>query len=181
VLDRATGKLVPCDAKTCPYAIDGVNHAPYAAFGGWSGGINAKAKPKVKDAAYAFLSYMSQPAQSDVDVTIGKSGFNPYRVTQFTYNDTWKKAGMSKVAGDSYLGAIKDSLDSPNMILDLRIPQNQKYQQVVLDEAIARFLSGEIDKEQTVKAVLDGWNELNEQIGVESQLKFYKGSLGIQR
>jgi multiple sugar transport system substrate-binding protein len=124
---------------------------------------------------------MSQPAQSDVDVTIGKSGFNPYRVTQFTYNDTWKKAGMSKVAGDSYLGAIKDSLDSPNMILDLRIPQNQKYQQVVLDEAIARFLSGEIDKEQTVKAVLDGWNELNEQIGVESQLKFYKGSLGIQR
>ena len=88
---------------------------------------------------------------------------------------------MSKVAGDSYLGAIKDSLDSPNMILDLRIPQNQKYQQVVLDEAIARFLSGEIDKEQTVKAVLDGWNDLNEQIGVESQLKFYKGSLGIQR
>jgi len=67
------------------------------------------------------------------------------------------------------------------MILDLRIPQNQKYQQVVLNETIARFLSDEIDKEQTVKAVLDSWNELNEQIGVESQLKFYKGSLGIQR
>ena len=50
---------------------------------------------------------------------------------------------MSKVAGDSYLGAIKDSLDSPNMVLDLRIPQNQKYQQVVLDEAIARYLAGE--------------------------------------
>ena len=29
--------------------------------------------------------------------------------------------------------------------------------------------------------MLDGWNDLNEQIGVESQLKFYKGSLGIQR
>ena len=29
----------------CPYAIDGVNHAPFAAFGGWSGGINAKADP----------------------------------------------------------------------------------------------------------------------------------------
>jgi hypothetical protein len=27
-------------------------------------------------------------------------------------------------------------MNSPNMILDLRIPQNQKYQQVVLDEAI---------------------------------------------
>ena len=181
MLNWSTGKLEACTKDTCPYAIDGVNHSPYAAFGGWSGGINVKAKPKVKDAAYAFLSYMGQPAQSNVDVTIGVTGFNPYRTSQFTYNDIWKKAGMSKVAGDSYLGAIKDSLDSPNMILDLRIPQNQKYQQVVLDEAIARFLSGEIDKEQTVKAVLDGWNDLNEQIGVESQLKFYKGSLGIQR
>ena len=39
--------------------IDGVNHAPFAAFGGWSGAINAAKDQKVKDAAYAFLSYMS--------------------------------------------------------------------------------------------------------------------------
>ena len=140
-----------------------------------------KAKDKVKDAAYAFLSYMSQPAQSDVDVTIGKTGFNPYRASQFAYNDIWKKAGMSKVAGDSYLGAIKDSLNSPNMILDLRIPQNQKYQQVVLDEAIARFLAGEIDKAADGQGGADGWNDLNEQIGNDNQLKFYKGTLGVQR
>ena len=64
--------------------IDGVNHAPFAAFGGWSGAINAKAEgPKVKDAAYAFLSYMAQPEQSNVDVTIGATGFNPYRTSQF--------------------------------------------------------------------------------------------------
>jgi multiple sugar transport system substrate-binding protein len=181
VVNWSTGKLEACTKDSCPNAIDGVNHAPYAAFGGWSGGINVKAKDKVKDAAYAFISYLSQPEQSDVDVTIGASGFNPYRSSQFVYNDTWKNAGMSKVAGDSYLGAIKDSLDSPNMVLDLRIPQNQKYQQVVLDEAIARYLAGELDKEQTVKAVLDGWNDLNEQIGVDSQLKFYKGTLGVQR
>jgi multiple sugar transport system substrate-binding protein len=181
VLNWTTGKLEACTKDTCPQAINGVNHAPYAAFGGWSGGINVKAKDKVKDAAYAFLSYLSQPKQSNVDVTIGKTGFNPYRTSQFTYNDTWKNAGMSKVAGDSYLGAIKDSLNSPNMILDLRIPQNQKYQQVVLDEAIARYLAGEIDEDATVKAVLDGWNELNQQIGVDSQLKFYKGTLGVQR
>jgi multiple sugar transport system substrate-binding protein len=181
VLDWATGKLEACSPATCPYAIDGINHAPYAAFGGWSGGINVKAKDRVKDAAYAFLSYMSQPKQSNVDVTIGVTGFNPYRLSQMTYNDIWKNAGMSKVAGESYLGAIAASLNSPNMILDLRIPQNQKYQQVVLDEAIARFLAGEIDKEATIKTIVDGWNDLNEQIGVENQLKFYKGSLGVQR
>ena len=66
------------------------------------------------------------------------------------------------------------------MILDLRIPQNQKYQQVVLDEAISRFLSGEIDKEATVKAVADGWNELNEEIGKDDQLTFYKATIGAK-
>ncbi len=181
VLNWATGKLEACTAANCPYAINGVNHAPYAAFGGWSGGINAKARPRVKDAAYAFFSYMSQPAQSDVDVTIGVTGFNPYRTSQMTYNDVWKRSGMSKVAGDSYLGAIGASLNSPNMILDLRIPQNQKYQQVVLDEALARFLSGELDEEATIKTIADGWNDLNDQIGTESQLQFYKGSLGVKR
>ena len=70
---------------------------------------------------------------------------------------------MSEKAAGFYLGAIQASLNSPNMILDLRIPQNQKYQQVVLDEAVSRFLSGEIDEEATVKAVADGWNDLNQQ------------------
>jgi multiple sugar transport system substrate-binding protein len=60
-----------------------VNHAPFAAYGGWSGAINAAADPKKKDATYAFFSYMSQPAQSNVDVTIDKTGFNPYRTSQF--------------------------------------------------------------------------------------------------
>jgi len=180
VLNWDTGKLEACTKETCPYAIDGVNHAPYAAFGGWGGGINAKADPKVKDAAYAFLSYMTQPAQSSVDVTIGITGFNPYRISQLGYNDTWKKAGMDQASAENYLGAIKASLNSPNMILDLRIPQNQKYQQVVLDEAISRFLSGEIDKDATVKAVEDGWNELNEENGVDQQLTVYKATIGAK-
>jgi ABC-type glycerol-3-phosphate transport system substrate-binding protein len=96
VLNWDTGKLEACTKDTCPYAIDGVNHAPYAAFGGWSGGINTKASDKVKDAAYAFFSYVSAPAQSNVDVTIGKTGFNPYRVSQLNYGDSWKTSGMSE-------------------------------------------------------------------------------------
>ena len=84
VLDRATGKLVRLHArKPARTPSTGINHAPFAAFGGWGGGINAAADPKVKDAAYAFFSYMEQAAQSNVDVTIGKTGFNPYRISQF--------------------------------------------------------------------------------------------------
>ena len=41
----------------------------------------------MKDAAYAFFSFMTQPAQSNVDVTIGGTGFNPYRTSQLAYSD----------------------------------------------------------------------------------------------
>jgi multiple sugar transport system substrate-binding protein len=181
VLNRETGKLEACSATTCPHAVDGVNHAPFAAFGGWGGGINAKAKDKVKEAAYAFFSYMEQPAQSNVDVTIGKTGFNPYRISQFKTLDNWTKAGMSEAAAKDYLGAIEASLNSPNMILDLRIPQNQKYQQVVLDEAVSRFLSGQIDKAAAMKTIEDGWNDLNDQIGTKEQLAVYKATLGADK
>ena len=67
--------------------------------------------------------YMSAPEQSNVDVTLGKTGFNPYRTSQFEDTDLWVKAGMSKEGADNYLGAIRESLQSPNMILDLRVPQ----------------------------------------------------------
>ncbi len=178
VLDRETGKLAACDADLCPHAVNGVNRAPFAAFGGWSGGINASSDQKVKDAAYDFFSYMSQPAQSNVDVTIGITGFNPYRLSQFNDMDAWLKAGMSEKAAKDYLGAIGASLDSPNMMLDLRIPKNQNYQQVVLDTAIARLLAGEIDKAAAMAAIEEGWNELNEDLGVEEQLRLYKATLG---
>lgn len=178
VLNRETGKLEACTTASCPHAVDGVNRAPYAAFGGWSGGINAAADDKVKNAAYDFFSYVSQPAQSNADVTKGITGFNPYRKSQFNSVDNWVTAGMSKAAAQDYLGAIKDSLNSPNMMLDLRIPKNQNYQQVVLDTAIARFLANEIDVKQTMQSIEEGWNELNEDLGKDEQLKLYKATLG---
>ena len=87
---------------------------------------------------------------------------------------------MSEAAAKNYLGAIQASLNSPNMILDLRIPQNQKYQQVVLDEAMSRFLAGEIDTDATVQAIEDGWNELNDEIGKDEQLEIYKATIGAK-
>jgi multiple sugar transport system substrate-binding protein len=180
VVDRTTGKLVTCDAERCPHAVDGVNHAPFAAFGGWSGGINVKANSKVRDAAYAFFSHMSQPKQSNEDVTIGRTGFNPYRLSQFQDLSIWTKAGMSEKAAKSYLGAIQASLNSPNMVLDLRIPQNQRYQQIILDTAIARFLAGELNIDQTIKEIATGWSELTEELGQKQQLAAFRKTIGAQ-
>jgi multiple sugar transport system substrate-binding protein len=181
VLDRASGQLVDCDATRCPHAIDGVNHAPFAAFGGWSGAINAAVDQKVKDAAYDFLSYMSAPAQSNVDVTLGKTGFNPYRISQFEDTNLWVKAGMSKEAAENYLGAIRTSLQSPNMILDLRIPKSAQYQGVVLDTAVAQFLAGELSRDQAMQQIEQGWDKITNDEGRDEQKAAYADSLNIQR
>jgi multiple sugar transport system substrate-binding protein len=181
VLDRATGALVACDPETCPHAIDGINHSPFAAFGGWSGAINAGVDTEVKDAAYDFLSYMSAPEQSNEDVTIGATGFNPYRTSQFENIDLWVEAGMSKDAANVYLGAIRDSLESPNMILDLRIPKSSQFEGVVLDTALAQFLAGEISREEAMAQIHSGWTEIIEEEGLDKQQEAYAASLNIQR
>ncbi len=183
VLDRATGELVACDDTTCPYATDGVNHAPFASFGGWSGGVSAAADEKTRQAAYAFLSYMAQPAQANVDVTLGKTGFNPYRTSQFTDLTPWLAAGFSEDSAKNYLGAIQDSLNSPNMVLDLRVPLNQQYEQVVLDDVLARFVAGELSSADAAKEISDRWEEITNDpngVGRDAYKVAYLASLGIK-
>lgn len=179
VLDNATGKLVACDATTCPNAVDGVNYSPFGAFGGWAGAINAKSDQKVKDAAYAFLSYMNQAAQSNVDVTIGWTGYNAYRNSQLDDTSLWVKAGFSEGAASNYLGAIKASLNNPNMSSDFRIPGAQQYSGVVLDTELARYLAGEITVDEALANIESGWEEITDDFGRDKQLELYRLSLGI--
>ena len=181
ILDRSSGKLVACDATTCPDAVDGVNYAPFASFGGWSGAINAAAPKANQDAAFNFLSYMSAPAQANVDVTLGKTGYNPYRTSQFSDLKPWEAAGLSEQATKNYLGAIQATLQNKNMVLDMRIPQTKQYQQDVLDTAIAQYLAGELDEAGTEQAIADGWNRITDEVGKDKQLAAYVASLGVQR
>jgi multiple sugar transport system substrate-binding protein len=178
VLDRATGKLVPVSAASAPYAIDGINYAPFAAFGGWAGAVNKKADAKTKAAAYAFLSYMNQPAQSGIDVTIGATGYNPYRTSQLASTDLWVKAGMPQALADNYLGAINGAIANLNMASDMKIPGAQKYTSVVLDTELARYLAGEISVDEALANIEEGWEEVTEDFGRDEQVAAQGLALG---
>ncbi|ODG97927.1 ABC transporter substrate-binding protein [Nostoc sp. KVJ20] len=179
VLDRKTNKLVACNKFTCPYSIGGVNHTPYAANVGWTGVIHTKAASRVQDAAYSFLSYISQPAQSSIDVTIGTTGFNPYRISQFQNSDPWIKAGLSSKAANNYLAAIGVSLNSPNIVLNLSIPHNQQYQFEVLDAAVSNFLANKLTTETTMQQIEQGWEQITNTVGRDSQRAAYRASIGL--
>jgi multiple sugar transport system substrate-binding protein len=88
---------------------------------------------------------------------------------------------MSPAAASDYLGAIESSLASPNMLLDLRIPQNQRYQQVVLDTTVSQFLAGEVTRDEAMKKIYDGWEEITNELGRDAQLAAYRGSLGVTK
>ena len=87
---------------------------------------------------------------------------------------------MSPAAASVYLGAIEASLASPNMVLDLRIPQNQRYQQVVLDLALSQFASGEITRDEAIQQIYDGWEEITEELGRDEQLEAYRATIGAE-
>src|SRR4029450_12410773 len=150
---------------------DGINYAPFSAFGGWAGAVNAKIDQKNKDAAYAFLSYMNQAAQSNVDVTIGATGYNPYRLSQLKSTDLWVKAGMPADLAENYMGAINAALNNPNMASDMKIPGAQKYTGVILDTELARYLAGEITVDEALKNIEAGWEEVNECFCAGTQLR----------
>ena len=95
--------------------------------------------------------------------------------------DHWTKAGMSEKAAKNYLGAIEASLDSPEH--DPR-PAHPAEPELPAGRArrrrSPRFLAGEIDKDATMKAIEDGWNELNDEIGKDDQLNAYKATIGAK-
>ncbi len=178
VLNRSTGKLVPAIKSNAPHSIDGINYAPFAAFGGWAGAINKKADQKTKDAAYAFLSYMNQSAQSSVDVTIGATGYNPYRLSQLSSPDLFIEAGMPKELAENYIGAINGALSNLNMASDMKIPGAQKYTSVVLDTELARYLAGEITVDEALENIEEGWEEITEDFGRDEQIAAQALALG---
>ncbi|MEL7350267.1 MAG: extracellular solute-binding protein [Cyanobacteria bacterium P01_A01_bin.116] len=179
VLDRTTGKLVACDKFTCPYGINGINHAPYAANMGFVSVVAAKSEPTVKEAAYAFASFMSQPAQANVDVTIGETGFNPYRISQFENVTPWIESGMSAEAANNYLGALGVTLNNPNMALDLKLPYGKRYQLEVLDPAITAFMADEITRDEAIARIEQGWEAITNEVGREAQKANYRTTLGL--
>ncbi|MEC7437712.1 MAG: ABC transporter substrate-binding protein, partial [Pseudomonadota bacterium] len=148
------------------------------AFGGWAGAVNKGADQKTKDAAYAFLSYMNQSAQSSVDVTIGATGYNPYRLSQLSSPDLFVKAGMPKALAENYIGAINGALNSLNMASDMKIPGAQKYTSVVLDTELARYLAGEISVDEALENIEEGWEEVTEDFGRDEQIAAQALALG---
>lgn len=86
---------------------------------------------------------------------------------------------MSSAMATNYLGALETGLNSPNFMLDLRIPNGQQYQQVILDTIVSQYLADEFTAEEAAQEIYDQWEELTDEVGRDDQLEAYRKSLGV--
>jgi multiple sugar transport system substrate-binding protein len=94
--------------------------------------------------------------------------------------ENWLKVGMQEATVSKYLGGISVSLKNPNMVLDLRVPENALYQREILDKALTKFFAGKMTRQEAMQQIEQEWEKTTDRVGRESQLKAYRSSLGSE-
>ncbi len=157
---------------------DGVNRAPFIAFGGWIIGVAADSD--VKEAALDFAAFMARPELVRELATIPDTGINPSRYSQLDTEDVslWVNAGFDEEGAVDYLSAILEGINHPNYVLDIRIRGSAEYLSV-LDAEIARALVGEISAQEALDNVAAQWDGITDRLGRETQLEQYRASVGF--
>ncbi len=153
-----------------------VNHAPFLAFGGWSSSVTATCENP--EAAFDFCAFMGSKDVSMLLNVTPFSGVNPSRYSHFENVDAWVETGFDEESARDYLEAIRDSVDHPNVVPDIRIPGYADYYEA-LDLAASQAIAGEMTPQEALDECAMTWNEITDRLGREQQLKYYRESLGL--
>lgn len=156
--------------------VEEYNQAPYLAFGGWVQSVTADSKnPKC---AFDFAAFMGNTNMSALLTTTPGSGVNPHFFSDVNNVDRWVETGMQRDAAQQYINAVRDIINHPNAVVDLRIPGAAEYFDA-LDTQVARAVAGEIGPQEALDAVANQWNQITDRLGRDQQQKLYKEMLGL--
>ncbi len=89
----------------------------------------------------------------------------------------WVNAGFDRESAEDYLDAIKNTINHPNAVLDIRISGSAEYLQT-LDVEISRAVAGETSPQEALDNVAKAWDEITDRLGRESQLQQYRSAVG---
>lgn len=182
VKGKIGSQLLPGSYKVWNYktgkwvTMSKLNRPAWLAFGGWCGVISKTAHDI--PLAYKYLSFVASPAFSLKMVTLANSGMNPYRLSHFSNKAAWVKAGYPEPDLDAYLAAMRTSDLDPNAVHDLRLPGAATFQDDT-EVAAQQVVSGQTDAQSGLNDLANKWNQVNQQKGMDKQLKAYRASLGV--
>ncbi len=156
--------------------VDKYNQAPFLAFGGWIGGVSKTTKNT--ECAFDFLAFMGEPNMSLYNNVTPGTGVNPHFFSDMNNVDPWVKSGMSETQANEYLTAVRDTINHPNAVVDLRIPGAAEYFDA-LDTQLARAVAGEVNSQQALDEVAKQWTAITTRLGLDQQKKLYRQMLGL--
>lgn len=155
-----------------------INTAPYAASDTWTGVLHVQAEPAVQAAGYALLSFLSAPDETNDEYMLTvQSTLSPYRTTHFTaIASHLQHAGLSEELATHYRNALVQSVQSPNVVLPLRVAYTEQYN-AALREAVAAYLAGTLLRDEAIQVVYDDWERITNKAGRLIQAEAYRASL----
>lgn len=157
-------------------SLDRIRHVPFIAFGGWIAAVPADRQRR--DDAWRYVAWLADPTRSTVDVMDGTSGINPYRISHLADVTRWRRVFGSMVQASAYLAAIRASLESPEVVGDLRIPGFRAYA-AALDTAIEAALSGKADPQAALSEAAGAWERITDRLGRQGQRQHYYRAMGL--
>jgi multiple sugar transport system substrate-binding protein len=154
-----------------------INRAPYLAWGGWITGVPKTSKNK--EAAFDFLGFLSNNANQQHDLTVGRYGVNPYRTNDFNPDFWVDKAGFDPEVAKGYTDALRNTLDHPSRVFDLRIPGNQLYVNA-LATAVSEALAGKLKPQEALDKAAKEWDKITHRVGFDQQKGAYQEIVNLE-
>lgn len=155
------------------------NEAPNMAYLGWGIYVtrNVQGDDRKRKAAWSAAAHLGG---KDISLWMSAypSGFQPYRNSHFIY-DEWVGAGYDRDYISDYLGSNADSYNHSNAALEPRIPGIFQYYSVAEDELAKGYAGQYGSAQETADAIAAAWEGITDQIGRDSQIALYRGSLGL--
>ena len=146
-----------------------VNYVPYFAWG-WTSAVSKLSKNK--EAAFDYLGFFANDKNHFSDLSIGRFGVNPYRISDYDKKFWVEKAGWNDKAAESYVNTLRNMALSKNWVMDLRIHENRQYMNA-LAVGIFRALSRRDTPQKALDEVARRWENLTKRIGRDKQREAY--------
>jgi multiple sugar transport system substrate-binding protein len=179
VFNRQTKQMEECTSTLCPTMdANGVSRAPFAATLGWTTAVSRFIPDARRQAAYDFLSYISQPAQSIKSVLVG-SGWDLVRDSQMN-SELFLDVGFSNITATTFVQASKGAQNHLNAVVDLPLEKYTEYVDA-FGVKLSQYLADETSLDDLQSSVVASWSMLLDKYGRKEQHVAYALFIGAQR
>jgi len=154
-----------------------INYAPYLAAGGWQ--ISVAKKSESPAAAWDLAKHFTNKEMGNRFCFEGYR--NPIRTSEVTDPKPWMEGPLqfSERSATTYIRALDETMNHPNLILDLRIHGWTQYRDAV-ELAVSQALADEASPQQALDDCATSWRAITDRLGgPQKQMESYGDFLGL--